>query len=1139
MTVKKKQFTRGVTLRPDDVAFDGVSGELKVGLTSQKLQAYLDSASREIITADQVQSLSNKTIDVDNNTVSNIEVDNLKSGVLNTSTSLASASNLQVPSALAAKSYADSIGTTAQTNLDNHINDASDAHDASAISNVPAGTVAATDVQAAINELDGDIQGHITDAVDAHDASAISNVPAGNLAATDVQAALNELQGDIDTNASNLANHLSDAVDAHDASAISNIPAGSVAATDVQAAINELDGDIQGHITDASDAHDASAISVVPTGNLTSTDVQAALVEIQSQVDTLTGDVAGPASATDNAITRFDGTTGKLIQNSLVTISDTGAITNPAEVTLGVSTTQSTLTNAKMSNKFTLNEGVNDNTSGSNVTLVAKTDPICHLINAGLVSIDMIPPGDFGQTIILTNITGNDITINNETGATANRQIYTGTGASIIFKNKSSLLLKYSSQSSKWDVVGGSGAGGSQALDTFVQLYGLEQLNTWATGDNATFLGGGTLAGTFAYNTSTPLNGTNSYQYTQAAGSLDDYLASPVQSVPLRFRGNTATLLFSYTYDGGSSDIEAVVYDVTNATKLSIPANSLLPISSTTSSLYKLNFSIPSNCTQIRVGFQTKIANSGKILKFDDIQVSSNVTQYADPSTITEWQSNGATLIGAVTTPPTKGTVSVDIVRSRRVGDSLEINMEYNQTSVGGAAGSGAYLLTLPSGLSFNLNKVTANTTLTLDDTASDRTKIGEGYFQQASGIAVAASVFVYDATRMYVKFGPTTDATGTSASAQAGNPWSSANTAGAIFTANFGFRLNIMAPIAGWTASNPQIIAASDSFSSDTAQFAYASSAAFTLATLPNAPVGTFITWTYAINSNTATQTTTAPTQSASDMNVNGVRLFTRAYNAASTAASPARIAINVGRNFKGTSLNIYKAVSKATQGSLDFWGYNTTAAYGAMIKEYNESTGILLLDAGFNDTSSNTSRLFYYSDFTTQADGYVVINASKSPALVGVPEVLPRIATITDVKASGTSGGTATSGAYQTRTLNTLLDPSGILTSLTANQFVLSAGEYYIEAWSLAYQCDGHKNKIRNITDSTDAILGSSVRSSNTDSITNPALLAGYVTITASKTFELQHRVATTKATDGFGQAVSFGDSETYAMVKITKVK
>jgi len=42
-----------------------------------------------------------------------------------------------------------------------------------------------------------------------------------------------------------------------------------------------------------------------------------------------TGDVVGPASATDNAISRFDLTTGKIIQNSLVTVADDGAITAP------------------------------------------------------------------------------------------------------------------------------------------------------------------------------------------------------------------------------------------------------------------------------------------------------------------------------------------------------------------------------------------------------------------------------------------------------------------------------------------------------------------------------------------------------------------------------------------------------------------------------------------------------------------------------------------------------------------------------------------------------------------------------------------------------------------------------------------
>ena len=44
---------------------------------------------------------------------------------------------------------------------------------------------------------------------------------------------------------------------------------------------------------------------------------------------TSSGDVAGPASSTDNALARFDGTTGKLIQNSNVTLADSGAFSFP------------------------------------------------------------------------------------------------------------------------------------------------------------------------------------------------------------------------------------------------------------------------------------------------------------------------------------------------------------------------------------------------------------------------------------------------------------------------------------------------------------------------------------------------------------------------------------------------------------------------------------------------------------------------------------------------------------------------------------------------------------------------------------------------------------------------------------------
>jgi hypothetical protein len=51
------------------------------------------------------------------------------------------------------------------------------------------------------------------------------------------------------------------------------------------------------------------------------------------------GDVVGPASSTDNAIARFDTTTGKLIQNSVVTIGDTGAATGFTTLSASTSVT--------------------------------------------------------------------------------------------------------------------------------------------------------------------------------------------------------------------------------------------------------------------------------------------------------------------------------------------------------------------------------------------------------------------------------------------------------------------------------------------------------------------------------------------------------------------------------------------------------------------------------------------------------------------------------------------------------------------------------------------------------------------------------------------------------------------------------
>ena len=189
----------------------------------------------------------------------------------------------------------------AQTLVDVHVNDAGDAHDASAISILDtANDFTATDVEAALAELqaadeadEAALAAHLADTTDAHDASAISVLDAlGDFAATDVEGVLAELQDDHEIDVASLAAHLADAVDAHDASAISILDAANdFTATDVEAALAELqsDGeadvaDLAAHLADTVDAHDASAISIVDGGlYFAATEVEAALQELAAR----------------------------------------------------------------------------------------------------------------------------------------------------------------------------------------------------------------------------------------------------------------------------------------------------------------------------------------------------------------------------------------------------------------------------------------------------------------------------------------------------------------------------------------------------------------------------------------------------------------------------------------------------------------------------------------------------------------------------------------------------------------------------------------------------------------------------------------------------------------------------------------
>ena len=103
--------SQSIDLDSQSLTLTGGTGIDTTG-SAQTMTFAIDST---VATLTGSQILTNKTIDVDNNTVSNIEVDNLKSGVLDTNINSVSSSDDTLASAKAIKTYVDAQVATVPT----------------------------------------------------------------------------------------------------------------------------------------------------------------------------------------------------------------------------------------------------------------------------------------------------------------------------------------------------------------------------------------------------------------------------------------------------------------------------------------------------------------------------------------------------------------------------------------------------------------------------------------------------------------------------------------------------------------------------------------------------------------------------------------------------------------------------------------------------------------------------------------------------------------------------------------------------------------------------------------------------------------------------------------------------------------
>ena len=174
--------------------------------------------------------------------------------------------------------------------------------------------------------------------------------------------------------------------------------------------------------------------------------------------------------------------------------------------------------------------------------------------------------------------------------------------------------------------------------------------------------------------------------------------------------------------------------------------------------------------------------------------------------------------------------------------------------------------------------------------------------------------------------------------------------------------------------------------------------------------------------------------------------------------------------------------------------------------------------------------------ANFTGSAGKYAAVNSGENAL-----EFIAGISTgagmgyvkLVDTKAQNTAGGTFTSGAWQTRVLNTEEEDINNDCSLASNQITLEAGTYECQISCPVFHVNRHQTRLYNTTGAVVVLLGTSEYSAvgAPPQPANRSFISGRFTIAASQALEVQHICQTTQATQGFGVENNF-TSEVYTV-------
>lgn len=127
---------------------------------------------------------------------------------------------------------------------------------------------------------------------------------------------------------------------------------------------------------------------------------------------------------------------------------------------------------------FFTKRGTDNSSTGTLADVVNDGTSYLRFTGVSAVTLNSLVAAGSGKELTITNATGVDMVIANETGATAANRILTGTGGSISLSNNASLLLKYDDGASRWRVVGGVAGGFNTSATQTISMDGAAVLGS-------------------------------------------------------------------------------------------------------------------------------------------------------------------------------------------------------------------------------------------------------------------------------------------------------------------------------------------------------------------------------------------------------------------------------------------------------------------------------------------------------------------------------------------------------------------------------------------------------------------------------------------------------------------------------------